>query len=187
MLEHRRHRGQRFTPRVRTGRLFSYAVVLALLFLLAVGASACSSGNQSGMAGGGSQHAMGNVVHSYTLADLPQNKNAVFPSFVEAGIMHDSYAYALEHPDQIQYMPCYCGCGLTANHKSNLDCYIAGVDQDGKVVFDNHASFCSICLEITQDVKRLSAEGKSLKEIRVYIDQTHGEKGPGTDTPLPPS
>ena len=29
-------------------------------------------------------------------------------------------------------------------------------------------------------------EGKSLREIRTYVDATFGDVGPATDTPLPP-
>jgi hypothetical protein len=34
---------------------------------------------------------------------------------------------------------------------------------------------------------RLRAEGKSLREIRAIIDETWGDAGPATDTPLPPA
>jgi hypothetical protein len=34
---------------------------------------------------------------------------------------------------------------------------------------------------------RLRDEGKSLTEIRAYIDAHWGDKGPATDTPLPPA
>uniref|UniRef100_A0A7C1G548 Uncharacterized protein n=2 Tax=Thermomicrobium TaxID=499 RepID=A0A7C1G548_THERO len=33
---------------------------------------------------------------------------------------------------------------------------------------------------------RLTAEGRPLREIRAYIDQTYSSYGPGTDTPWPP-
>jgi hypothetical protein len=33
---------------------------------------------------------------------------------------------------------------------------------------------------------RLRAEGQSLSEIRAYIDATWGDRGPATNTPLPP-
>jgi hypothetical protein len=154
--------------------------VVALLLLLGTALPGCSASSAEG------QHVAGKPERPFTAADVAHNKQAPMPSYVTAD-MRDAYQYALAHPDQLQYIPCYCGCELTTNHNSNLACYIAGVDKDGKVVFDNHASFCAICLEITRDVERLSAEGKSLKEIRTYVDQTHSEKGPGTNTPLPPS
>jgi len=33
----------------------------------------------------------------------------------------------------------------------------------------------------------LRAQGKSLKEIRAYIDEKYGEYGPSTPTPSPPA
>ena len=153
----------------------------AVFFLLGMVVASCGPST-----GGDSQHVTGKVERPYTISAVAQNAQTALPSYVTAD-MRDGYEYAMAHPDELQYIPCYCGCGLTAEHKDNLDCYIAGVDAKGTAVFDNHASFCSICLEITRDVKRLSAEGKPLKEIRAYVDKAHGEKGPGTDTPLPPS
>ena len=152
--------------------------LIALLLLLGMGAAGCSTSE--------TQHVTGKVERAYTRAEFVANSQVHFPSYVTAE-MQDGYEYALARPDQLQYIPCYCGCGFNAGHESNLECYIAGVDQSGTAVFDNHASFCAICLEITRDVKRLSAEGKPLREIRAYVDQTHSEKGPGTDTPQPPS
>ena len=166
------------SPRHLGHKLPVLASAMALLLALGMGAAGCSSSE--------AQHVTGKTERGYTKADFVANSQVHFPSYVAAE-MRDGYEYALAHPDELLYIPCYCGCGLNAGHKSNLECYIAGVDQGGAAVFDNHASFCAICLEITRDVKRLSAEGKSLKEIRAYIDQTHSEKGPGTDTPQPPA
>jgi len=121
----------------------------------------------------------------YTAADTSAAARAVFPRYVTAEV-EDGYQFALAHPDVLRYLPCYCGCGLTAGHTSNLDCFIAGIDTNGAVRFDDHGSFCDTCLQIARDAKRLLGEGKTLSQIRIYVDQTHGEKGPGTDTPWPP-
>jgi predicted small secreted protein len=158
------------------------ALAIALLAVLAIftlGLAGCNATPGDG------QHSTVQPARPYTAQDVSLNQNTTMPSFVTAA-MRDGYDYALNYPEQLQYIPCYCGCGLTAGHKSNLDCYVAGVDKNGMAIFDNHASYCTICLEITRDVKRLSAEGKSLPEIRAFVDQAHGEKGPGTDTPKPP-
>ena len=44
---------------------------------------------------------------------------ASFPTFVTAEV-RDGYQFALERPDVLTVLPCYCGCGLTSGHKSNL-------------------------------------------------------------------
>ena len=98
----------------------------------------------------------------------------------------EAYAFAIEHPQIVQWMPCYCGCEAMG-HGSNLDCYFkAGVVSD-RAQFEEHASFCDICVQITLKTKELRAQGRSLAEIRQIVDQTFGGSGaPGTLTAQPP-
>ena len=46
------------------------------------------------------------------------------------------YEFQVTHGDLMRWMPCFCGCGRTAGHRSNRDCYIRRVNADGSVVFD---------------------------------------------------
>jgi len=91
--------------------------------------------------------------------------------------VQQAYRFALANPDVLQQIPCYCGCGAMG-HTSNYDCYISGVAPDGKAAFDTHALGCSICVDITQDTMRLIKQGKSLQEVRLYVDQTYSQYGP---------
>jgi hypothetical protein len=95
----------------------------------------------------------------------------------------EAYHYALGHPTVIRWMPCYCGCGAMG-HGSNLDCYFEP-RADGSLVFEEHASYCTICVDITLRTKQLVAAGTSLAEIRAVIDAEFGGRVPGTDTPFP--
>jgi hypothetical protein len=114
-----------------------------------------------------------------------QNTPAVvFPTYVTADV-RDGYEFAIARPDVLGVLPCYCGCGLSSGHTSNLDCFVAGVDRSGAVVMDDHGSGCQTCLDIARDAKTLVTQGRTLPEIRKLIDQRHGDKGPGTDTPKP--
>ena len=88
-----------------------------------------------------------------------------------------AYQFAVTHPDALQNVPCYCGCGAIG-HKSNLACYIKEVDSDGKVVFDDHAMGCSICVDIATDVMKMTDEGKSPAAIRQQIVDTYSKFGP---------
>jgi hypothetical protein len=87
-----------------------------------------------------------------------------------------AYQFAAVNPDVMQHIPCYCGCGSVA-HTSNYDCYVSGVDANGGISFDNHAVGCSICVDITQDAMRLLGEGRSVPDIRAYVDATYSQYG----------
>lgn len=88
-----------------------------------------------------------------------------------------AYQFATANPDLMQKIPCYCGCG-DIGHTSNYSCYVSGVDAKGAITFDNHALGCSICVDITQDVMRMSKDGKSPGDIRTAIDATYAKYGP---------
>jgi hypothetical protein len=49
------------------------------------------------------------------------------------------YAYAVEHGDELQYIPCTCGC-VRLGHQSNRDCYIKSFNKDGTLTFTSHAA-----------------------------------------------
>lgn len=91
--------------------------------------------------------------------------------------VQESYQFAIANPEVLTQIPCYCGCGAVG-HTSNYACYIAGENEDGSLQFDNHALGCSICVDITQDTMRLMKGGKTVPEIRAYIDQTYAQYGP---------
>lgn len=49
------------------------------------------------------------------------------------------YRYAVEHGDELRWIPCYCGCG-SFGHRSNRDCYVKGEHPDGSLTFTSHAA-----------------------------------------------
>ena len=63
-------------------------------------------------------------------------------------------------------------------HTSNYRCYVKAVDANGKVEYDNHAVGCLICVEITQDAMRMRKAGKSVAEMKAYVDVTYSKYGP---------
>ena len=95
-----------------------------------------------------------------------------------------AYQFAMANPHDLETIPCYCGC-QALGHTSNLDCYIQDIAANGTITFDQHASVCGICVDITQDVMMLKNQGKLPSAIRSYIDAQYSKFGPGTDTPLP--
>lgn len=51
----------------------------------------------------------------------------------------EAYQAALDIPDYLEQIPCYCGCGELDGHKNNLDCFIKSRQGD-KVEWDDHAA-----------------------------------------------
>lgn len=101
--------------------------------------------------------------------------------------MRAIYLAAAKHADVLEQMPCYCGCGESAGHQSNLNCFIA--EQNGEeITWDDHGTRCGVCLEIAATTAVMTEEGKSPAEIRTLIDETYSEGyAEPTPTPLPES
>ena len=107
------------------------------------------------------------------------------PEFTRASTTtEEAYRYALYNPQIVQWMPCYCGCGAMG-HRSNLDCYIKPT-ADGQVTFEEHASYCDICVQITLKTRDLVAQGASLHDARAAIDVAFAGNVAGTPTEVPP-
>jgi hypothetical protein len=68
-------------------------------------------------------------------------RKVVWPDFVLAAgpEVKRLYEFQVTHGELMRYMPCFCGCGQNAGHRSNRDCYVREVNPDGSVVFDSMA------------------------------------------------
>ncbi|MBI5879899.1 MAG: hypothetical protein HZB53_19810 [Chloroflexi bacterium] len=88
--------------------------------------------------------------------------------------VREAYQFAVANPDALKNVPCYCGCGAMG-HKSNLDCYLKDASA---AVFDEHALGCSICVDITGDVMRMTREGRAPPDIRATVMATYARFGP---------
>ncbi len=98
-----------------------------------------------------------------------------------------AYAFALARPDVLQWLPCYCGCA-GMEHRSNLDCFFQRREVKGTFAYEEHASFCDICVKTANMASEMLAKGSTMIQVRAAVDSTFGGgAAPGTDTPLPPS
>ena len=59
--------------------------------------------------------------------------------FAAGGDLGRLYRYAVEHGDDLSYIPCFCGC-YRFGHQSNHDCYIKASHPDGTLTFTSHAA-----------------------------------------------
>jgi hypothetical protein len=112
--------------------------------------------------------------HIFDMADMSE-----MPADVQASpvSVQQAYQFAVANPDVLTELPCYCGCG-GMGHTSNYSCYVADQGTDDNLSFDNHALGCSICVDITQDAMRMLNDGKTVPEIRGYVDKTYAKYGP---------
>ncbi len=129
----------------------------------------------------GHTHASGDIQEETASAD-------VLPSFLEGQQENIRLVYQIagQSTEILEWMPCYCGCGESAGHKSNLNCFIEEKREDGTIVWDDHGTRCLVCLEIAVQSAQMHKDGKSLKEIRQVIDDTYKEgyaKPTPTDMP----
>jgi hypothetical protein len=145
-------------------KLFSvrlWALVIIALVLV-VATTAC---------GGDSKEDSATELKMAHLSELPAEVQSAPPSVQKA------YQFAVANPEVLSEIPCYCGCG-PMGHDSNHACYVSGEKDDGSPIFYGHALGCSICVDITQDTMRLMEQGKSVPEIRAYVDETYSQYGP---------
>lgn len=93
---------------------------------------------------------------------LSSRKADKLPDYVYTNAMTlKAYKYATEHPETLEQIPCYCGCGEHGSeasegkpHRFLRDCFITD-----KGEYDNHASFCDVCIGINLKVQTALSSG----------------------------
>jgi Protein of unknown function with PCYCGC motif len=135
------------------------ALLLASLFTPSLLATSCAS-DQSG-----------HQVHMAPMSELSAQIQSA-PARVR-----EAYQFAVANPEPLKNVPCYCGCGIIG-HTSNYDCFIKDLPANGKIVYDEHALGCSICVDIAQDVLRMTRDGRAPPSIRTQIVNTYSRFGP---------
>lgn len=157
--------------------LFATAVLVVSL----AGCSSTPAANQPKESQPATEHAAGD------LRETTKNVNQL-PSFINGldPMVSQVYQVAAQNASLLEWIPCYCGCGQSAGHKSNRDCFIQEIKKDGTVVWDSHGTKCGTCLEIAAESAALKKQGKSTLEIRKYIDNKYKEGfAKPTPTPMP--
>ena len=109
------------------------------LLVLAIGGAGCSTSRDENS---GRQDFAARFAQ-YKAAPEPNGDLAkvVWPSYVTDARpeVKRLYEFQITHGEVMRYMPCFCGCGDFAGHRSNRDCYVRRVNPDGSVVFDDMA------------------------------------------------
>jgi hypothetical protein len=167
--------------------LHKKSLVVLIMLIVSIASAACSSSNTSEEKT--SHTVKEHQQHSeHVSGDIREEtaSNKVLPEFLKdkSEDMQIIYVNAAQNKELLEKIPCYCGCGESAGHKNNYDCFIHENKEDGKVVWDDHGTKCGVCLEIAaQSVSDLKA-GKSIKQIRQSIDEKY-KSGYAKPTPTP--
>nr|WP_269082504.1 PCYCGC motif-containing (lipo)protein [Aneurinibacillus tyrosinisolvens] len=165
-------------------RKFFFTTITGVL-LLATGLAGCSSKP----AGEHAQHAASNqqqLAGGDTLETTSGPKE--LPTFLKNldPQIAQIYELAAYNHDTMDHIACYCGCGESVGHRSNRECFINEVKPDGKIVWNSHGTTCANCMNIAVESIQMKQQGKSILEIRKYIDNKYKEGyAKPTPTPMP--
>jgi hypothetical protein len=156
----------------------NYIVIIAVAAIILIGAFVLSSGGQQKTENTKTLREVRALIDSQygNLApptDTPPVKDNYTPILTprKAGKLPDfavtnamtlkAYTYATEHPEVLEQIPCYCGCGQHGSvasggkpHKSVRDCFIS---DNG--TYDDHASFCDTCVGIAMKAESYFPNG----------------------------
>jgi hypothetical protein len=137
-------------PDDRPSRSFAIALGVGLAFVLIA-----ASGVTTAVMMGGANHATERVGVApggvLELASLPAR-------------MQQHYRFAAAHPRTYGDVPCFCGCDAMLDHRSLLDCFVR---PDGG--WERHASGCGVCIDESEMVRRMTANGSTDAAIRSSV------------------
>jgi hypothetical protein len=128
----------------RSARSYTSLLVIALAFVVAIGALAYKHVGRS------EPDEQADAVNPPPLAPLPgppvnarfgPHTQAVFPPLPFGGfppprpvdVVGAAYKFAAEHPEVLGYVPCYCGCERSG-HRGNDDCFVSRRAANGDVI-----------------------------------------------------
>jgi hypothetical protein len=88
------------------------------------------------------------------------------PSIFNDAKTRAAYQVAMDIPEVLEQLPCFCGCMKSFGHKNNLFCFK-----------DQHGSGCEICQDIALDARKLHDQGMSIAQIQDNINEKYSRYG----------
>ena len=117
--------------------------------------------------------------------DLPPVPGNIYTAARPAEVVKAAYLFAAQHPEVLQYMPCFCGCER-GGHRGNDDCFVSARDAAGKPSqWEQHGMVCEVCLDVATQARQMHNSGASLTAIRDAIEKKYAGAPGHTPTPLP--
>ena len=117
------------------------------------------------------------------LPNLPIDQ---FSSARQVDVVRAAYEFAAEHPEVLQYVPCFCGCE-TRGHSGNDDCFVRSRDAEGRVLeWEPHGMACAVCIDVGTEAQQMYASGATVTQIRDAIEAKYRPLAASiTPTPMP--
>lgn len=170
----------------------SSALVVGLVLAVVVAAGCSSGGDDDAAIPVESGQDFSARFDQYEVADEPDGdlSKVEWPDYVTNASpeVKSLYEFQVTHGELMRYMPCFCGCGNNVGHRSNRDCFIQDVRDDGSVEFDPMAPNCGVCLGVADQARQMLEDGASPREIRAAIDAEYADSiDASTPTPYPPA
>jgi hypothetical protein len=100
----------------------------------------------------------------------PGASKSVMPAGQFFGQAAVGYQAAQQCPEIIAKLFCYCGCDVTDEHSSLLDCFTS-----------THGADCQICTDEAVIAAQMKKEGKSIAEIQQAVDSKYSKEYPFKD------
>lgn len=101
-------------------------------------------------------------------------------------IVRATYDFAAQHPEILNYVPCYCGCG-SQGHTDNENCFVARRDARGNVLeWDTHGFGCAVCVDVAREAMQMYSSGADVRSIRSAIERKWTPDNAAGKTPTPP-
>lgn len=60
--------------------------------------------------------------------EIGSNDWSAVTTYTDSANTLEAYQFAVEHPEVLDYMPCYCGCYEEDGHTSNTNCFVESVN-----------------------------------------------------------
>lgn len=110
------------------------------------------------------------ATHAPANSALTYNGPPVMDPSLASGMAAVGYASAKAAPEVMAKLFCYCGCDMTDNHSSLVDCFTG-----------NHGMDCHICQEEAVIGLRMYRDGASIQEIQKRVDSEFAKQYPFTE------
>jgi len=136
---------------------------------------------------GGSEHPTQEQAANGDLREKTESLNTL-PTFLDEAHpdLVSIYANVPNHQKLLEHIPCYCGCGDSAGHTSNYQCFVHENFEDGSLQWDDHGTRCGVCLDIAYYSMERAEKGDNPMDIRKAVDNAYKEGyARPTNTPMP--